>query len=320
METRAFYNHALAKLPPASRVPMMRALAAGAAQSVLLEMLVGRFLQLRGAVDLQHEPEINGRHVDWRATFVDGPAYVEAMAPVYNAESAEKMRRHERLLGVVEELAPNGWWLMPFHLPALPGEASLRPFRALVERLVATLPVQQSTGEAASIHLDGDLPEGRVGITAMRATGSGGLGGGAIVAHFDNSEVVIRNAWMNPRKRRQGRSVPPPAFLALAGSFIGADLEDFDNALFGRSGGSMDGVMTRERNPPWAGVIAFPSISPASATDPVLFVAPAYSGAIPAALRRLEVRRLVADTVHVQAAEDHDVMKGIRWASRSADE
>jgi hypothetical protein len=51
-----------------------------------------------------------------------------------------------------------------------------------------------------------------------------------MIAHYDDSELVIRDSWKNRRKRKQGRSVPPPALLAMAGSFLGADLEAFEMA------------------------------------------------------------------------------------------
>lgn len=317
-ETRAFYNAALAALPAGSRKQIMDALASGQTQSVLLELLVGRFLQLRGATGLDHEPEgKGGRHVDWRATFPDGLLHVEAMAPIYNASSGDTASRHDRLLDVLEERVPDGWWLMPFHLPDLAGHAPLYPFRGLAEELLAQIPPADGLPVGTSIHLRGRLPEGRVEFTALRAAGPGGLGGGAMLSHFDDSELVIRPSWANRRKRLQGRSVPPPALLAMAGGFVGADLEDFQNALFGREPRRPDGAMVGEANPPWAGVLAFPQVSPASAPDPVLFVAPGYSGSFPAAVAQLEVRRLGADSVEVTAAQDRDVFAGIRWAVAS---
>jgi hypothetical protein len=83
----------------------------------------------------------------------------------------------------------------------------------------------------------------------------------------------------------------------MAGGFLGADLEDFEMALFGRNvpiGGKPDGAMAVENDPPWAGVLAFPAVSPLGVTDPVLFIAPAYSGPLPEAASHLEVRRLGA--------------------------
>jgi hypothetical protein len=170
----------------------------------------------------------------------------------------------------------------------------------------------------AVVQLRGRLPEGRVEFTALRAKGSGGLGGGAIITHFDNSEKVIREAWANQRKRKQGRSVPPPALLAIAGGFLGADLEDFEMALYGRDlriGRNPDGAMAVDSNPSWAGVLAFPAVSPASVIDPVLFVAPAYTGPLPASVDRLDVRRLEPTGFVSHEARDTDVMVGMRWAA-----
>lgn len=314
-EIRAFYNTTLEALPAASHQPLLDGMRAGRDESVLLELLVGRFLQLRGAIELEHEPEAGGRRVDWRATFAGGLLHIEAFVPVYNAATGTTASRHQRLLDVLEGLVPYGWWLMAFHLPALPGDARLSPFRRVAEELLRQLPPAQTVDRDAVIHLQGRLPQGRVNFTAIRATGRGGLGGGAMLSHWDNSEQVLRNAWNDRRKRKQGRSVPPPALLAIAGSFLGADLEDFQNALFGRDLGEPDGAMV-ESNPPWAGVLAFPTVSPAGAPDPVLFVAPAYEGPLSAAVSRLEVRRLVRGGVKVQPADDTDVLAGIRWAQR----
>ncbi len=139
-----------------------------------------------------------------------------------------------------------------------------------------------------------------------------------MISHFDNSEKVIRESWADRRKRRQGRSVPPPGLLAIAGSFLGADLEDFQMALFGRdvgTGRKPDGAMV-ESNPPWAGVLAFPTVSPAGVADPVLFVAPAYTDPLPRAVDRLQVRRLGTNGLAIQEARDVDVMAGTRWAAR----
>ncbi len=317
-EIRTFYNDALAALPLASRRPITGALAAGRTQSALLEIVVGRFLQLRGAENLEHEPESGGRRVDWRATFPDGVLCVEALAPVYNAASGETASRHLRLLDLLEERVPDGWFLLPFHLPALSGHAPLYPFRELAEALLAQIPPADSSPPGAAVRLHGRLPEGRVEFTAFRAKGRGGLGGGAMISHFDNSEKVIRESWADRRKRRQGRSVPPPALLAIAGSFLGADLEAFEMALFGRDvrlGRKPDGAMV-ESNPPWAGVLAFPTVSPAGVADPVLFVAPAYTDPLPRAVDRLQVRRLGTNGLAIQEARDVDVMAGTRWAAR----
>jgi hypothetical protein len=318
-EIRAFYNNALAALPPESHKPIIRALAAGRTESALFEIVVGRFLQLRGALRIAHEPESRGRHVDWRATFPDGVIHVEALVPLYNAESGQKASRHDRLLDLLEDLVPNGWHLLPFHLPALMGHAPLHPFRMLAEELLAQIPPSDSVLPGTAVHLHGRLPEGRVEFTALRSRGPGGLGGGAMIAHVDNSVSVVREAWENRRKRKQGRSVPPPALLALAGGFLGADLEDFEMALFGRdvgAGREPDGVMAIEKDPPWAGVLAFPAVSPASVADPVVFVAPGYKGPLPTPIDRLEVRRLEPTGLVVLKAQDRDVMADMRFAAR----
>lgn len=320
-ETRAFYNDALTNLPPASRKPIMDALAAGQYESPLLEIVVGRFLQLRGGRDLTWEPEgEGGRHVDWRATFPEGVLHVEAMVPIYNASAGVTMRRQQRLLEYLAEQAPPGWWINPHGLPNLIESAPLGPFKARVRQLLAQLPPADTVevGSAVELGRQEHAYEDRLWINAWRTDKQGGIGMHGGAAYYDNSESRIRAAWMlDKRKRSQGRSVPPPAVLALLGSFAGADLGDFENALFGRDvgpGHEPDGVMAVDTDPPWAGVLAFPTVSPAGAADPVLFVAPAYTGGFPDAIERLEVRRLTDRGVEVQAPRDTDVMAGMRWA------
>lgn len=325
-QTRAFYNDALAALPLACSQRLCQRLANPAedTESPTFELIVGRFLQLRGAKELECEPEGGRRRVDWRATFPDGLLYTEAMVPVYNAPRGVAARRHQRLLDVIEPRVPEGWWVIPFRLPPLSGSAPLGPFTRVVDDLLAQLPSAATVDPSDVRRLEGRFPgtewwgQPEVGIMAATTTsGPGGLGGGAIVASFDDSRLRVANAWRDKRKREQGRSVPPPAVLAMQGGFGGADLEDFEAALFGldiRGGRRPDGAMVRDQNPPWAGVLAFPTVSPARVVDPVLFVAPTYSSTFPAALERLEVRRLVDGLVEVQDARDRDVMDGMRWA------
>jgi hypothetical protein len=318
-ETRAFYNAALAALPPPSCEQLLRRIkAAGQEEQATFEMLVGRFLQLRGGLDLTWEPEgEGGRHVDWRATYPEGALHVEATVPVYNAGAGITLRRQVRFLEYLKKVAPAGWRISPHRLPDLIESAPMRPFKDRVNRLLAQLPRAETVAVGTRIELGRRQYEDRLWISAYRTSQPGGLGlhGGA--AYFDNSELRIKAVWDKQSKRQQGRSVPAPALLAILGGFGGADLEAFENALFGRdvrSGRPADGCMAIEADPPWAGVLAFPEMSPARARDPVLFVAPAYTGPLPAAVERLEVRRLGPEGYTAQEARDRDVMAGMRWA------
>ncbi len=83
-EIRAFYNDSLAALPGTAAAALRRRLGIGKGNEATFEMVVGRFLQLRGATDLAWEPELGGRQVDWRARFPDSTVHVEAMVPSYN--------------------------------------------------------------------------------------------------------------------------------------------------------------------------------------------------------------------------------------------
>lgn len=318
IETRRFYNENLAALPADAAAAICNRLQAGDTDAPTFELIVGRFLQLRGGQDLAWEPEgAGGRRVDWRATFPDGVLHVEAMGPVYNAEVGVTMRWRARLLDAIEDRIPQGWWVMPHRLPHVDENVAIGPFRATVERLLAQLPPPETVARDTPIELGGSVAQGWVELAAFPATGRGGLGGEGGVAYFDNSELVVANAWADRRKRAQGRSVAPPALLALRGGFEGADLEAFETALFGPDasrGRTPEGVMATDRRPPWAGVLAFPRIGVSEGQDPVVFVSPVYTAELPAAVDRLEVRRLVPGGVAVQPARDQDVLAGMRFA------
>ena len=316
-ETRDHYNHALAALPEACADALYQRLVAESTEASTFEMLVGRFLQLRGATSLECEPDGPGRRPDWRATFPDGTVHVEATVPVYNAGAGDELRRQDRLLEYLEQRAPEGWWLNALHLPDISESVPLGPFKTEVDRLLASAPLNGSAMPGDRVELRGRVYDQRLELSLLRTEKQGGLGIQGGTAYFDNSELRIIAIWHEKGKREQGRSVPPPAVLAIQGGFAGADLEDFTNALFGRDverGTAASGVML-EADPPWAAVLAFLSVSPAGAADPVLFIGPRYDGpALPAALQRLEVHRLGPSGIEVQPAQDTDVWRGMRWA------
>lgn len=315
-EMRAFYNDALAALPATCGDRLCQRLRQDDTAATF-EMIVGRFLQLRGASELECEPGEGGRRVDWRAAFPDGTVHVEATVPLYNAGAGTTLRQRARLLDYIDERAPKGWWLWPSRFPKNGESAPLGAYKQLVDELLSQLPPSETTPLEERRELLGRLPEGQLRIGAVRTAKDGGLATEGGIAYMDNSELRVKTAWEDKRKRKQGRSVPPPALLAIQGSFGGADLEDFENALFGRDlplGAVPDGVMVTERNPPWAGVVAFPEVSPAGTRDPVVFLSPWYDSGLPQSMERLEVRTLVNGKLLVREAQDRDVMSTIRWA------
>lgn len=208
VETRAFYNAALTALPERCGEGLCRRLASTTddTEAATFELIVGRFLQLRGAEELECEPEAPGRRVDWRATFPDGVLHVEAMVPVYNAMMGVTVRKHQRLLDVVEKRIPEGWWVIAGRLPALSESAPLGPFTRVVEELIGQLPPAHTVRPDDSRRLEGSLPgshhDAEVVLIAGPATsGPGGLGGGAVVGYMDDSRLRIAAAWANRRKR-----------------------------------------------------------------------------------------------------------------------
>lgn len=324
-EVRRFYHENLAALPAEASAALCRRLHSARYDDATFELIVGRFLQLRGATELVWEPEgiggPAGRRVDWRATFPDGVLHVEAMVPVYNAGASETMRRRARLLAVIEEAVPPGWWIMPHRLPRLDENVPIRRFRQTVTAMLAQLPQPQIASRERKIELQAVWDGKYIELAAFPASPgrAGGLGSEGGVSYVDNSELRVAAAWRNRRKREQGRSAPPPALLALRGGFTGADLDDFEMALFGRGvriGRPPEGVMATDRRPPWAGVLAFPEAGVAVGRDPVLFVSPAYDGAFPADVLRLEVRRLVDGRLEVQPSTDREVLSGMNFAKR----
>lgn len=322
-EVRRFYHENLAALPADAAAALCRRLHSARYDDATFELIVGRFLQLRGATDLVWEPEGSGgpgsRRVDWRATFPDGVLHVEAMVPVYNAGAGETMRRRARMLAVIAEAVPPGWWIMPHHLPRLGENVPIRRFRQTVAAVLAKLPDPRTASRDTPVELHASWNGEYVELEAFPASPgkAGGLGSEGGVSYVDNSELRVAAAWRNRRKREQGRSAPSPALLAVRGGFTGAEMDDFEMALFGRDvriGRRPDGVMATDRRPPWAGVLGFPEAGVAVGHDPVLFVSPAYDGELPVAILRLEARRLVDGRLEVQSGTGRDVLAGLNFA------
>jgi hypothetical protein len=181
-EVRRFYHENLAALPADASAALCRRLQSARYDDATFELIVGRFLQLRGATELTWEPEgtggPNGRRVDWRATFPDGVLYVEAMVPVYNAGAGETMRRRARLLAVIEDAVPHGWWIMPHRVPRLDQNVSIRRFRQTVTAMLAQLPDPRTASRDRPVELH-DISAGEyVELAAFPASPgkAGGLG------------------------------------------------------------------------------------------------------------------------------------------------
>jgi hypothetical protein len=110
VECRAFYNVNLAALPADASAALCARLRRERSQSAHFELVVGRFLQILGAIDVRYEvPGAEGRTIDWMARFSDGVVSVEATAPAVSAVVGEKTKTAVPVMDALLEVVPVGW-------------------------------------------------------------------------------------------------------------------------------------------------------------------------------------------------------------------
>ena len=316
-ECRRFYNVNLGALPIEAATELCGRLRRERSQAAHFELVVGRFLQLIGAVDLRYEVTgSEGRSVDWTASFADGHVNVEATAPVVNSTIATTLTSARPVVELVVELAPRGWHPIVFSAPVL-AKGDRRRLRQWLTGQFAAMPPRT----ADRVELETELTNGRFKIALLAAsdpdfapTQVSGPG----VGYIDNTSAVVHRAVAGKRVQARGASGPTLAAI-YTGGFGDHELEDFDIALFGRTveywgedRRSFDpsGVFGSGVGPPkLAGALAFAGLGWRGGPDPVLYLHPRFDGQLPRALLDLRLRELTAaGIVDVPARQDGRLM------------
>ena len=321
---RRFVNGNIAQMPAQARPGLCRGIMSARFHQTNLELILGRTLQELGAIDLEYElKQPNGKRPDYLATFVDGKIFTDARHPDWNADLELRHKANERLIDVIEKEIPPGWSLMASRLPRINLSDRLSPFRAVVRKAFSSLPAPTPRlrhsvsgsylGEPFELELQSPRLSDRQAWLA-----------GPFSAGYSGPERQIQAAIKD--KREQLRGLPHPAILALGGS-LGADDDDYEIALFGRSferhdfnnrvverGFDRTGVFAKAGSgaaPQIAAVLAYIGMDVTAGRDPILFLHPRFIGLLPKALLRLEVRTLGAKGPQRRPASVHGVFDRI---------
>jgi hypothetical protein len=146
-----------------------------------------------------------------------------------------------------------------------------------------------------------------------------------MVAGADDTESRIRAAVTY--KKRQVRKSAAPVVLAISASPFGG-LDDFDQALYGltfesvdhkgktiRTGFKPTGLFgtPRAEAPTFAGVLTYRSVGFTEVIDPVLYLHPRFNGALPEALKKLEVRSMNALGIQTRPALAKNVLDELNF-------
>jgi len=320
-ECRRFLNHNIAAVPSDWRPKLHRHFETREWQSVFFEMVVGRTLQILGAAIEVEVPVVRtNKHPDFKAIFPDGTVTVEATVPELNRVIAKKITANEDLIEIIEELVPDGWSVHAWRLPQIGPSDSKRKFKKIIGNIFAKLP-PATTPNLGSMRIEVDSGfDGELALTLRpdrrgRAVPVRGLAAGP-----DDAEERIVAAVV--RKKRQVKKANTPVLLAINTSPSG-DLEDYDRALFGltyeevdldgnsvRKGFKPVGIFgqSRRQQPTIAGVLAYTEVGFPRASDPVLFMHPRFSGSLPEALTRMQVRSLDNNGISVRPAQIKNVL------------
>jgi hypothetical protein len=331
---RAFLNRSLGDLPAEAAAALCHRLRHDPPWGrVFFELVVGRFLQVLGA-DIEYQPVgAGGRNVDWRATFPSGDTvFVEATSPAYNQPAYLERLRRERLIGVIEDAMPPGWWVIPRTLPKVGLHESRREFRRVVESLLESISNGASVTFEERLQLEAKTRRGPVVLElwpgdphdspiAMTSMG----------AFMDDSEVRVAQAARD--KRHQARAFPGErVLLAIDAPWGGPDREQFDTALLGHSVMHLgldhqvthysfrrDGALSRQRVAEYCAVLAFARVGMFGGEDPVLYRHPRYKGELPAELQVLRQRFLQDAGIGDTPASRSGIIEGLGFPS-AADE
>lgn len=312
---RRFVNGNAAKMPLEARLSLCRGINSNRFHQTNLELILGRTLQELGAHELAYEPmQTSGKRPDYLARFADGTVFVDATHPSWNADLEREHRANERLIDVIEKEIPPGWSFIVDELPRLGMSQPIGPFRAAINQAFSSLPIPSAGTRVNVSSPDPSMPF-ELELRAPRLSDWRAWVAGPSAGGFIAPDLQIQAALKE--KRKQLRGLPHPAIVAIGGA-LGAGLDDYEIALFGRSferlgpggrvvarGFERTGEFAKRGSggaPTIAGVLAYISMDVTAGRDPVLFVHPRFSGALPGALLRLEVRTLGPGGAQVRPA------------------
>lgn len=323
---RRFYNHNLSALPADIAATLCRRLRHDASMATHFELVVGRFLQELGALQLRHEVKgAEGMSVDWTAEFAEGGVAVEATAPVVNTAVGKATKDAGPLLELVSRMTPVGWHVVVLHAPPLAsGERPSRIRRALAD-VFASLPQRPRPGLLREVSLT--LSQGVLQLDLIAASDpelKTSDVSGPMVGYIDNMSEVVHRAVTG--KRRQVRGAGMPVLAAVyTGGFGDHEIEKFDIALFGRTvvrQGSDErwidrsGAFGRGRGEPtFAGALVFAELGWRGGPDPVLYLHPRLTGGLPDAVMSLRRRTLTESEIVDFPAQRDGVLMRLGWPS-----
>ena len=303
-ECRLFLNYNLNKLPQEIASIFFQRLRTNWEDN-FFELIVARTLQEQGAEISYEQPTESQKHPDFLARFPDGDVIVEAVAPKYNESEWKAVTEYQPLLGILEQLVPDGWSLWVPELPNLGPAASRKVFKKAATAMLSKLPgLDKGSDEQIEIEFEERLDAGTIHFYARRDL-KGNQRKISIEPDFsmmDNSEGRIRRAVH--RKRSQVRDSDHPVILAIrAGS--ATDAEQFDIALFGRTYATLNSLRVqtetgfspsgefaakREGPPTFAGVLAFFEVGFREFPSPMLYEHPRFEGQWPKPIQDLHRR------------------------------
>jgi len=324
VEYRKSLNYHLSKMPQKARENFLNS-AKKHWRSSIFELLVARFLQELGAELVIEEPIDTGKKPDFLANFTDGTIIVEATAPVFDDEIAEKIKKRNPLLAIIELKIPPGWNIGVCKLPNIGLAESKKEFKKVITEMISEAEVSENENQ---LTIKKELQSGEIILKFSRSkSGNGKISWEPVYALFDKSESRIRLA--GKKKKKQVRQSKYPVVLAIHASGIASEYEDFNSALFGYSfdifgpdlikiGNDFrrDGFFLKRKrvSPTCAGVLAFVNVDILYGDDPILYKNPNYSENLPSAIESLEQRCFDLDSKSIYSipAKNRKIMDKLR--------
>lgn len=334
---RRFLRENLAKLSSEDRKHFISALKTKW-NSTFLELIVARTIQELGGNFLIEPKRPGDNRLDFLVDFDNSQLMIEVVSPDFDIEEENTRRKDAKLLNFINENAPEGWSIIVIQLPEIGFEDSQKMFKEAFLRVCSKLPQEpqeewydinesvKSKGlQAGKLHLK-FFPK-KLGHEPIVSSELYFFGTDVSQPFGEDAKERIRKAVK--KKRKQVGDDPLPVLLAVHGSGYGVTFDDFDRALFGEKYTTLeDNRRTRRtkfkangiflepgkdnKDPTYAGVIAFRRIDFTRKSDPVIYLHPRFSGTLPAQLMGFEQRRFQKpDKVDIQPPKIHDVIARI---------